>query len=83
MGTVVRNGMLAFDKDQEVADEALEDPDVMVTARILTEVMNGLVEGLVFTTETRADFPNNWGIPTLDTMWKTVEGGGGERRKVG
>ena len=82
-GSVIRNNMLVLDEEQAKADDLLEDPEVMVAARILRQIMNGLVEGISFTTETRADFVGDWGVPTLDTTWRTVEGGAGERRKVG
>ena len=44
--------------------------------------MNSLVEGIVFTTETCLDFKNEWGLPTIDFMWKMMESDGGAR-KVG
>ena len=55
-GTVVRNNTLTIDEEQKAADEMLEDPEVMVAARVLKQIMDGLVEGITFTTETRADF---------------------------
>ena len=79
---MVSNNCLEIDEIQKVADEALEDPDVMVSARVLKEIMDGLVEGISFTTETRVDFKDKWGIPTLDTTWKLV-GGEGRRKQVG
>ena len=45
--------------------------------------MNGLVEGIEFTSETKVDFKDEWGIPTLDMMWRTEERRSGERRKIG
>merc|ERR1712208_250415 len=57
----------------------LEDPESEVTVRILREVYNGAMKGLVFTTEVFGDFKGEWGIPTLDTVWKLFENGGGKK----
>ena len=46
------------------------------TARLLKEMLNSLMEGLVFTSETMEDFPMQWGLPTLDTQWRLVVDGG-------
>ena len=81
MGTVVRNNCLRIDDAQKKEDEKLEDPDVQVTARVLKELMDGILEGIEFTTETRQDFQDEWGIPTLDTTWRLV-GDKGSRKQI-
>ena len=82
LGSVIRGDRVEIDQEQMVLDSQLADPEVEVTARILKEVMNTLVDGIVFTTETRADFTSEWGIPTLDTMFRMEEAGAGCRRRV-
>ena len=82
LGTVLREGRLMMDQEQKVLDDMMVDPDTEVTARVLKQIMNEIMEGIVFTSETRLDFIGEWGLPTLDTSWKTVENGGG-RRLVG
>ena len=81
-GTVIRDGHLTIDDEQTRVDEELEDPESEVTARILKEVYNNLMDGIVFMTEVRGDFPDEWGIPTLDCAWKMVGGGGRQGKKV-
>merc|ERR1711867_278905 len=73
---------MVIDPDQEVEDRQLADPQVEVSARILRQVMDEIVEGIKFTTETRNDFREEWGVPTLDTTWRMNEGPGGSRRLV-
>ena len=34
--------------------------------------LNSLLERIEFTTEVVGDFKDDWGLPTLDTMWKLV-----------
>ena len=80
MGTVVRNGALEIDEVQKVEDEKLGDPEVQVAARVLKGIMDGLIKGITFTTETRADFAEDWGVPTLDSTWRMIEAGGRKRR---
>ena len=81
-GMVLKNGSLVYVQEQKELDDKLVDPDTEVTARVLRQVMNEIMEGIVFTSETRLDFIGDWGLPTLDTSWKTMENGGG-RRLVG
>ena len=64
-------------------DMELDDPEAEVSARIVCQEMDTLMSGIKFTTETQKDFPDEWGIPTLDTMWKMMDGGGSSSRRVG
>ena len=78
-GVTIRDGKLVVDRELE----ELEKHDVSgekTTARLLLEVLNSLVEGLVFTAETQDDFPGQWGLPTLDTQWQLVEDGKWSKR---
>merc|ERR1711888_198478 len=50
------------------------------TARFLGEVFNSLMKGIVFTTETVGDFPEEFGLPTLDTCWRMTDDEGWGRR---
>lgn len=81
-GAVIRGDKIVFDKEQLALDLALEDPEVEVTARILRSIMDDLVEGIRFTTETYLDFKQNWGLPTLDSMLKVVKSEVG-KNKIG
>ena len=69
LGSVIRGDRVEIDQEQMVLDSQLADPEVEVTARILKEVMNTLVDGIVFTTETRADFTREW---TQCSGWKRL-----------
>ena len=78
-GVTLRGGGLVVDKELE----EMEKDDITgekTTARLLLEVMNSLVEGIVFTAETKEDFPDDWGLPTLDTQWRMVEDEGWSKR---
>merc|ERR1711888_132081 len=59
------------------------NPDVTATSRFMREVMNGMIEGVRFTTETlEEDFPGAWGLPTLDSQWRLQDQEGGGKRKI-
>ena len=53
---MLRNGSLVFEEEQKAIDDLMEDPDTEVTARILRQVMNEVLEGISFTSETRLAF---------------------------
>ena len=43
-------------------------------------VFNSLENGVEFTTKVVGDFEDEWGLPTLDTLWKMIGGMGGRNR---
>ena len=67
-GYKVVDDTLVMDEVLRQEDEAADDDGEKATMRVIMSVMNGLVEGIKFTSETRKDFPNEWGLPTLDTV---------------
>ena len=81
-GSTMRNGRVEIDKQLADEDKEKDDPEVVATARVLQEVMNSVLTGIQFMTETWLDFKHDWGVPTLDTMWKLVEAGEGRRKKL-
>ena len=71
------------DQDVKERDEASGCPEVEATARLLREILNGMVTGIRFTSETKEqDFAMEWGLPTLDTQWKVEESVDGGKRKL-
>ena len=70
-GTVYRNSKLTHCPEKEAADQ-LRYPK-RITADIQVELMNEQMPGIKFTSEIREDFPDEWGLPTLDTVMKMEE----------
>ena len=57
-GTVLENGKLAHDEVVETRDRESACPEVVSTARLLRDLLNKMIPGIVFTTETKQqDFP--------------------------
>ena len=57
-GTVLENGKLAHDEVVEARDRESACPEVVSTARLLRDLLNKMIPGIVFTTETKQqDFP--------------------------
>ena len=64
----VRPGPGGLVNDQTLQEQEKDDESgEKTTARFLGEVFNSLMKGIVFTTETVGDFPEDFGLPTLDT----------------
>ena len=82
-GATIVGGKLVIDKDLKEQDLASETPAVAATSRFLREVYNSITPGIVYTSETHEeDFPNSWGLPTLDTQWRMKDQVGGGSRLV-
>merc|ERR1711895_197308 len=72
-GTVYTNFKLTHCPEKEAADQ-YRSPE-RKTADILVEIMNEHMPGIKFTSEIREDFPDEWGLPTLDTVMRMEEKG--------
>ena len=72
-GTVYRNSKLTHSHEKGATDQ-FRSPE-RITADILVEIMNEQMPGINFTSEIREDFPDEWGLPTLDTVMKMEEKG--------
>ena len=54
----------------------------MATARVIRQIMDCVLPGIEFTSETSGDFPGEWGVPTLDTMWRMEGQGVGRSKRI-
>ena len=70
-GSVITGDKVVIDPGVARADEGKSGEEV--TARILLELMNGLLPGIRFTSEVEADLKDEWGMPTLDNAWRMGE----------
>ena len=70
LGAQIINRTLRIDQEQREKDLFEENPDEVATARVIRQIMDNLLPGIRFTSETSGDFPGQWSIPTLDTMWR-------------